>query len=206
MGRKAEAAQAELDAYKRRVRDEAYRAAKENGWCQQGLERSLQHLGLEPKQVFRVQVRAQRAPQEFTVAVSADSEAEARQLLRDEPQRVRDYAGTGYTSFEVIDPAAAPAAADSATGTPQIGQARPAEGTWYAMSRESGGPNQCRVWNSGHSVYCTRPAGHPVNVHVAAGNSDGVLDVWPAAEGDQRGSEFPSRGYDDDDDTDGDDD
>jgi hypothetical protein len=204
VGKKSEAAQAELDAYRRLVRDEAYRVAKENGWCDSGLRQSLERLGLEPKQLFRVQIRAQRTA-EFSMSVAADSEAEARQLLRDEPQRMREYAGTGYTSFEVIEPATAPTGAD----TPQVGQRRPAEGTWYATSVTSGGPNQCRVWNSRHTLYCTRPADHPVDLHVAAGNSAGVLDVWAVGPFDQRGTEFDAPGYrndTDDDDTDGDDD
>lgn len=155
MGAQAEAVRAEFDAFRQLVREEAIRVARDQGWCDSGLNRTLSRLGLPEKRDVRVRVQVTRPsmPREYVLRVSdAETEEQARALLA-APGRldreVRDQLGVlardGYT-FSVVEPApaAAPAAPASAGAVPQVGQPAPAEGPWYRLAQVSGDPGQCR--------------------------------------------------------------
>lgn len=203
MGSKADAVQAEFDAFKQQVRAEALRVQREMSWCDSGLNETLSRLGLPQKTDVRVPVRlieVPRQPRVETVSLlvpDAESAEHARTLLADREEltrRIRRAFGS-YWEPELLQPAPT-----DGTGVPVVGEERPAEGTWYATSAAPGGPNQCRVVDEQTGVYCTRPLAHPADVHVAAGNSAGVLAVWEASPGDVRPD--PHADYDDPEDDD----
>lgn len=188
-----------LEDFEEQVRSVAIRVAQETGWCDSGLNDVLRELGLPEKKSFRIPVRIAGAVVRVRVD-DAQSEDEAREMLRADPVRtlktLRRKTNLAVTEFEVMDPPPQP---DPDSGVPLPGQVRPEEGTWYAVSEASGGPNQCRVRDqfSNPELYCTRPVGHPADWHVAAGMNAGVLAVFPAQEGDVRTDNFV---YEDDDD------
>lgn len=177
-----------LEEFEQQVRSVAIRVAEENDWCDGGLNDVLRELGLPEKKIFYVPVRING---EYTYQVPVNdvqSEEEARASVAADPERTIKYLGYHYggyvKSFQVVEPPAQP---DPESGVPLKGQPCPEEGEFYATSTESGGPNQCRVRGVMSSdVYCTRPLGHTADWHVAAGKNAGVLEVWPAEEGDKR--------------------
>lgn len=195
-----------LEDFEAQVRSVAIRVAHEQGFCDSGLNDVLRELGLPEKLTYRIPVRVADAVVRVSVR-DAQSEDEAREMLRADPQRtlksLERTTGLTVAQFEVLD---APPQPEPDAGVPLPGQARPAEGTWYAVSTQSGGPNQCRVRNEEGGIpdlYCTRPAGHPADWHVAAGMNAGVLAVFPAQEGDVRSDGlFGSDDYEDEDEDD----
>lgn len=180
-----------FEDYKGRVRAEAIRVAKEMGWCDDGLNKSLKTLDLKPVQTFRVPVKATAGENTQTITMEvreAETIGWAIAMLRNDPERTLKYLGRFFyepiTEFEVLEPPTQPTAGE---GVPLIGDPPLEDGEWYATSTESGGPNQCRVVSDYYPlVYCTRPLGHAHDWHVAAGKNAGVLAVFPAAEGDVR--------------------
>lgn len=183
-----------LEEFQTAVRTEAIRVAKENSWCDAGLNETLERLGLAKVQTFRILARV--AGKTYRVEVrDAESEEQARKQLKANPAKalaLLNDEGYGFgvgTEVEIVEPPAQPAA-DS--GVPLTGEPAPAEGEWYATSVVSGGPNQCRVNGYMNSdVYCTRPVDHAFDWHVASGKNAGVLEVWPAQEGDVRTTPRP---------------
>lgn len=71
--------------YRDRVREEAIRVAKENGWCNEGLNMTLENLDLEPvTQTYRVIVRV-HAYQDVELDIQAGGEDEVEAIaLSDE--------------------------------------------------------------------------------------------------------------------------
>lgn len=212
MGARAEAVQAEFDAYKAQVRAEALRVAADQGWCDSGLNRTLRTLGLSEKRDVSVRVQISRPapqPREYVLRLrDAETEEQARQLLADPQRLAREVSrqvgfrlggSDGFTAT-VVEPAAATPPAD-AGAVPQVGQPCPPEGTWYRVARVSQDPAQCRELHAGGTWYCTRPTGHEVSEaspHVAAGRNEGVRHVW-AEGGTPRASWLDNTDDDDDD-------
>lgn len=183
-----------LEEYKTKLRTVLIRVAAEEGYCDNGLNDVLQELELPTVSKFVLPVRVNGHATKLVIR-DAQTEDEAKAILAD-PDKAKAilgqagyWFGDGPVELEVIEPPAQPA---PGTGVPLTGDSAPAEGTWYATSVVSGGPNQCRVdgYVNGN-LYCTRPLGHAADWHVAAGKNAGVLEVWPAKEGDVRSTPTP---------------
>lgn len=199
--------------FEQKVRTEAIKFAREHGYCDSAVNEFLQRIGLPPKQTFKIPVRVPGLIEPVRLRVDdANSDAEARDMLRSDPERtLRTLSRKLHFKvgeFEVPDAPPAPPA-----GVPAPGQPCPEEGEWYAVSTQSGGPNQCRVRDAegeNPELYCTRPVAHTADWHVAAGKNAGVLATWPAKEGDVRtdgvtaGGFYDGEDYDDDDEEDDD--
>lgn len=187
MGAKSDALQAEFDAFKVQVREEAIRAAQEEGWCDSGLNSALRRLGLREKaEPQPVEVRITRQPEAntYTVYVEADSADEARRLLTEDQVRLRREVQhqIGFRHGNVVEMAVVqPPAPVEPGAVPAVGNAAPAEGDWYRRAQVSGDREQCRELDPDRRWYCTRPVGHAVSEespHVATSASEGVRAVW----------------------------
>lgn len=70
-------ARGRLDAFRAQVREEAIRVAESQGWCDEGLNRTLENLGLDPvtkEWLVNVEVTATRV---FTVTISSTTDDQA---------------------------------------------------------------------------------------------------------------------------------
>lgn len=175
MGAKADAIAAEFEDFKRRVREEALRAQRSQGWCDSGVNEALSRLGLPQKQEFRVPViltRPAPSPETVTVTVTdAASLEEANRRLRENPTELRRLVVSqvgirGASDIRVLDPSPDPSEA------PAVGDPRPGEGAWYTHEY----PNWCGASSSSRHRQCSRPRGHTDGPHVAC--SERVLEVW----------------------------
>lgn len=183
MGKKSDALAAEFAAYKVRVREEALRAQRSEGWCDSGLNAALSRLGLpEKRQPVRVRVPVRvssTSVSEYAIYIEADSVEQARvDLVTDNARFLREIQdqldlrpGPGW-EFSLVEPAATPL-----SGVPQTGdRSRDLDATWFKPISAPGrycGQRSERRWT------CTRPQGHSADWHVAC--SSRVVDVWPAA-------------------------
>ncbi len=162
-----------LDEYKKLVRRVAIRVAKEQSWCDDGLNKVLEELFLPKKQTFRVpvEVTAKRRVSVLIDDAVTQEEADARVREGWDGQRLtREQLGGGFTylEHEVLEPGASdPDVPLIGTPTGQL------SGEWYS-------PNSyrwCGNRDGGNGYTCSRPRDHAGSTHVASTSYE-VVDIW----------------------------
>jgi hypothetical protein len=149
VGKKAEAVQAEFDAFRKKVREVALKVQGDQGWCDDGFNEAMQELGLPEKKTFRIPVRihtvakpVERVIARTIVVRDAETEEEARMktLARDPEELARDEGlGDRFASVrvEAVPPPASPVLAPgrvtpdmiTASGWTVVGQVSPPSAT-----------------------------------------------------------------------------
>lgn len=170
----------ELEAYKRLVREEAFRVQKEQGYCDDGLNRTLRTLGLPPKQSYRVPVTVTYTTTKFVTVdaydVTSMELAEAHVLGLDEAALL---ALAGLRRDQRMVEGSARIATVPEPGAAMVGDLDPTD-------RERAAYPARRVCDrlSASGCMCTRVSGHE-GPHVA-GNGEMVTERWePRSEADR---------------------
>lgn len=148
---------AELEEYKERVRKEAIRVAQEQEWCDEGLNGTLERLGLPLKQSYRVPLTVVTRRTVWAEVQEANSQEEAEALTMDPVWRGQN--GFDYPEVEL---AKAKDPEDQRPGDID---------TTYTSGQ------QCRATLRRRGYYCSRERGHG-GQHIA-GNSETVIETWP---------------------------
>lgn len=177
---------ADLEAFKRQVREEALRVQKDQGWCDDGLNTTLRNLGLPEKKNYEIRVRVTLEHITRVTVRDADSEEQAREQVfaeyQDDPARfVQSYYGRDYKYVSHDTPI--PPNPNEA----EVGDLDPTRDERDA-ARLSGTTNpggvtrySCENWNDARSYYCSRPRNHGGAQHVS-GDGTRVTAVWPVDE------------------------
>lgn len=163
--------EAELRAYKRKVRIEALKASQEMEWCDSGTNERLRKLGLREKGTgipIRVRIEAVR---ETVIVIDAEDEEEARAILAEDPSVVtasqvilKGWVVTTAAPLPGRDPGQDYTIGDPDDTLQVIHQA----GDYSTL--------MCEKYNSRHG-YCTLPRGHDHRQHVV-GNGTSIIGAW----------------------------
>lgn len=156
----APAAEETLADYKRKVREEALRVATAQRWCDDGLNETLEKLGLAQKRTYRIPVTVTETRIVFFGVKDAESEEEARALAVTEEFVTKNLSSNGkIVGVSVVEP------------KDPDEQEKGDLDTTYTVSRR-----QCENYEGG--FYCTREPGHGGTQHIG-GNGEIVQAVWP---------------------------
>lgn len=159
-----------LEEFRRKVREEAIRVAADNGWCDDGLNRTLRNLGLAEKRLYRVPVEVTLTQVGYIEVTDAMSMEEARASLASKSsEELHNLRRRNLTVAEV-------------TGAkPWSRDGRPYEaGQMDDTVSGTGGLREdwCNAQQAGY--YCTREQGHVDrgDLRHAAGNTEIITRVW----------------------------
>jgi hypothetical protein len=160
---KAEAT-AELEAFKKTVRETALWAQESQGWCDDGFNEAMRRMGMPEKKRFNIPVEAQvQSTRNARIEVlDALTEEEARASVTEE--KVRDYLELSTNETLVSWNLREPKDPDE--------QVRGDLDSTYTRRA------QCENYDRRASgYYCTRERGHSGRQHIA-GNGERVLATW----------------------------
>jgi hypothetical protein len=154
---------AEFQEFRRLVRQVAYEAKEEEGWCESGVNAKLEKLGLPPKRDFRVPVEVTSVNVRwFNVSdleVTTQEEAEAFVNL----ERIeRAFGSVGEKGSVRVIPA------------PDPDETVPGDLDFTYETSET----MCGAWDPSRAFTCSRTRGHGGRLHIN-GDTSRVVATWP---------------------------
>lgn len=178
--------QAKYEELRRTTRAEAIRVAREQRWCDDGLNQTLRNLGLAEKREYDVPVTVTISREAVITVTDAESMEDARAKVAAGEFNdgtsvegwVQGYLGSGnhLVSWEVPE-VKPPSEVEVGDLDPTMEE----QNAFHAMVGDA--RYTARTCGDGHNFpdgtygYCTRPRNHDLDQHVA-GNGSRVIGVW----------------------------
>lgn len=160
-----DAATDDLRTYKRLLRREGLKLRKEFEWCEGGTSDAFERVGLARLGTIRVPVEVTTRRVVMVSVDDAEDEEEAREVVVNDPERVKGYVGT----VEVVGVSA------PTPGAPFVGGNLAVIGE---QAREY--PDNCRSRHDGWT--CSREREHADQYgHIAAYHDGEIGHMWPVA-------------------------
>lgn len=142
--------------YKKMVRRLAIEEASNRGWCDSGLNKYLEKLGLAPKVPVYVRVTT-LVEQGYSILVpDAESREEAREMLAADDKRVRELLKSQVGGNYVFRDVEVPELPDPST-QPVVGEI---DALYWRFGDQGGSTPRCNQYGRYSDYQCTRVFGH----------------------------------------------